>query len=272
MDATHLKLYHGKAHRQQNKADGEAAPLAPGVEELLQPVEEEAGQAAQHQGQNDLNDRLHQHADNTDSAALHSGGHAKGGGEEHQAHRIVNGHYHQQKVGQGAVGLVLPHHHQGGGRGGGGGDGAQSDGGGQADETGVHVVECHQSGVHHGGGDHRLGNTHNDDPVAHTAQLLQPELIPDGKGDKAQGRLGDDIEPGHLLGGVEAQAGNAQSPQAERPQQKSGHQISGDGGQAQLFGGPGHEKSAHQSHRQADKNLRHEHSLLAKLVSTGVKA
>ena len=107
-------------------------------------------------------------------------------------------------------------------------------------------MEDHQGNVHQSGGDHRLADAYHDNPLAHAFQLAQAELISDGKGDEAQGHLGDDVQSGNLLLAVKAQAGQPQGSQTVGPQQKTSDQICRDGGQTQLFCQPGHEQAAHQ--------------------------
>ena len=234
--------------------------LAAGVEVLLHPVQNPSGHAAQDQGQDNLHQRLHQDGDNADRAALQGGGHAEGGGEQHQSHRVVDGHHQQQQFGQGAVGLVLAHHHEGGRRGGSRSDGAQSDGGGKGDQGGVDEMQDDQGNVHKDGGDHRLQNAHGDGLLAHVLELLQAELIADGEGDEAQGHLAHDIQGGHRFRRAKAQAPQAQRTDAVGSQEQARHQIGGDRGQVQLFGQTAHQQAADQRGRQLDQNLRHQKS------------
>ena len=259
MDAAHLELLHGQSRRQQDEADGNGQALAPGVEELLHPVEGHSGRRAQAQREDDFHHGLHQHRHHADGSALQSHGHAEGGGKEDQAHRVVNGHHHQKQPGQGAVGLVLPDHHQRGGGGRGGGNGAQGNGGGNGDDLRPDQVQEDQGQVNQHSGNHRLENAHHDRLPAHGFQLADPELVADGKGDEAQRHLGENIQAFHRLHGGEAQAADLQRSQAEGAQQQSRDQIGGDGGQLQPFGRPGQQQPPDQGGGKTDENF---HSLL----------
>ncbi len=255
MDAAHLELLHGQPHRQQDEADGDGQALAPGVEELLHPVEGHPRQGPQPQGEDDLHHRLHQHRHHADGPAFQRHGHAEGGGEQYQAHRVVNGHHHQKEAGHGAVGLVLPDHHQRGGGGRGGGDGAQGDGGGHGDDLRPDQVQENQRQVQQHRGGHGLEDAHDDGLAAHGFQLAHPELVADGEGDEAQGHLGEDVQALHRLHGGEAQASGAQRAQAEGAQQQTRHQIGGDGGQLQPLGHPGQQQPPDEGGGQADENF-----------------
>ena len=225
------------------------------MEEFLHPEQHPARQRAQAQGEDDLNEGLHQDGEKADGTALQGGGHPEGGGKQHQAHRVVNGYHQQQQPGQGAVRLVLAHHHEGGGGGGGGGNGPQSDGGGDGDEAGVDKMQGDEGGVHQSGGGHGLEYAHGDGLPAHAFELLQAELVADGEGDKAQGHLGDKIQGGHLLGGVEAQREQIQRADAVGAEQEAADQVGGDGGKVELFGQPGQQQAAHQGQGELDQNL-----------------
>ena len=113
-------------------------------------------------------------------------------------------------------------------------------------------MEGNKRRVHQGGGEHRLENAHRDGLTAHGFQLGHPELIADGEGDEAQGRLGDDIQPGHRLRRGEADAGYVQRPQQVGAKQQAADQIGGDGGEVEQLRQAGHEQSAHQ--RQGELN------------------
>ena len=109
---------------------------------------------------------------------------------------------------------------------------------------------CNQGGIHQQRGEHRLDNTHGNGLPAHMPELLQPELISDGKGNKAQSHLGDDVQIGHFLRRVEANIQNVQCADTVGAQKQSGHQIGGHGGKIQLFGQTGHQEPAYQGKRQ----------------------
>ena len=247
-----VKLQHGQAHRQQDKGDGEAHPLGAGVEVFFQSVEGKARHSAQTQGEENLADRLHQDADHVDVAFFQGVGDAEGDREEHQAHGVVDGHHHQEQVGQGAVGLVLLDHHQGCRGSGSRRDGAQGDGRGRRDHVRPDKVEGQQGGVHHQGGDDRLQNADGDGLAAHALELAEPELVADHKGDEAQRHLGDDVERLDLLEGGKADEGQPQPPDQEGPQQQARHQIGGDGGQVNELDGAGHQKSRDQADGQGN--------------------
>ena len=253
MDAADLKLQHAQANGQHDECDADGQTLGTGVEELLHPVQQPAHQGAQDQGQDDLQDGLHHHADDADLAGGQGGGNTEGGGEQQQAHGVVDGHHQHQQPGQGTVGLVLADDHQGGGRGRGGGDGAQNDGAGQGNDVGEREVQADQHDVHHHGGDDGLQDADGDGGGAGGLQLAQPELIADGERDEAQGRLGHDGQALHLLQGVEAQAGDVDGAQHIGADQQTGHQVSRDGGQMDQLGQTGHHQSADQGHSQTNQ-------------------
>ena len=118
----------------------------------FQLVEREARRSAQTQREDDLHHRLHQNTDGVDAALLEGVGNAEGGGEEHEAHGVVDGDHHQQQAGEGAVGLVLLDDHQSGGRGRGCCDSTQRDGRGHGDDVGPDEVQDDQRRIHEGGG------------------------------------------------------------------------------------------------------------------------
>ncbi len=188
-----MELQHGQAHRQHDKSHGNGHTLTSGVKKLLYPVEEPAHQAAQTQGQNDLHDRLHYHSKHADMAVCQSRGDAIGHGEQHQTHRVIDGHHQKQKLCHGAVRLILSDHHQSCGRRRGCGNGAQGDGTGNGENGREKEVQHHQHDVHHNGGDHGLQNANGNGLRAGSPKLAQAELIANGKGDEAQGRLGDNF-------------------------------------------------------------------------------
>ena len=225
----------------------------------LQQVQQVTGNGTQQQGQQDLHERLHYHAEQVHVALLQGIGHTIGGREQHQAHSVVNGDHHQQQVGQGALGLILLYHHQGGSRGRGCGNGTQGNSGRQGQHLGEQQMHPHQGHVHQGGGDHRLGNAHGNGLLAHAPQGAEPELVADDKGDKAQSHLGDYAVALHLLQGAkaDAQAAKAQPPQHKGAQQQPGHQIGRDRRKIYRLGQTGHEQACDQSDRQADKHLFH---------------
>ena len=147
-----VKGDHGQAHRQQHEGHGKAHALGAGVKINFQLVEREARRSAQTQREDDLHHRLHQNTDGVDAALLEGVGNAEGGGEEHEAHGVVDGDHHQQQAGEGAVGLVLLDDHQGGGRGRGCCDSTQRDGRGHGDDVGPDEVQDDQRRIHEGGG------------------------------------------------------------------------------------------------------------------------
>ena len=81
------------------------------------------------------------------------------------------------------------------------------------------------------------------------------ELVADGEGDEAQGHLGDEVQGGHLLGGVKAQREQIQRADAVGAEQEAADQVGGDGGKVELFGQPGQQQAAHQGQGELDQNL-----------------
>ena len=253
VDGADLKMQGTQAHGQQHEAHGQAHTLAPGVEELLGEMEQEAHDRTQSQGQHHLHDGLHGNGQNAHLTVGQGGGDAEGHGEQQQAHSIVDGDHQHQKPGQGTVSLVLPDHHQGGGGGRGGGDGTQSQGAGNGDHIGPQQMQTDEDQVHqHGGGD-GLEDADDDGGLAHGFELTEPELIADGEGDEAQGRLGQHTQGLHLLQGIEAQAGQTKPADAEGAQQQTGHQIGRDSGQMHQLGHSGQQQAAHHCGGETEK-------------------
>ena len=99
-------------------------------------------------------------------------------------------------------------------------------------------MEKQQAQVHKNRGGQSLEDGNHRGLFADVLQLLQPELRSDGEGDEAQGNITDESQLIHKLIGGQTQMGNAQSTQAQRPDQQARHQIAGDvrqvepGGQA----------------------------------------
>ena len=108
-------------------------------------------------------------------------------------------------------------------------------------------------GIHDNGGDHGLQNADDDGAGADGAQLTQAELVAHGKSDEAQGGLAHNAEDVHLVKGVEAQTGDIQPPQEERPEKQPGHQVGRDGGKMQQSGKAGHKQSADQCYGQTNQ-------------------
>ena len=248
MYRTYLELQHAQTGGQHDEGNGQGHTLAAGVEELLRPVQQEAHQAAQAQGQDDLHDRLDDDSQDADLTVGQGGGDAVGHGEQQQTHRIVQGNHQHQQPGHGAVGLVLPHDHHGRGRRGSGGNGTQGNGAGNGDDLREEHVQGDQHDIHHHGGDDGLQDADGDGSHANGLQLAQAEFIAHRERDEAQSRLGDDAQDLHLLQAVEAKAGQLQRAQEVGSQQKSGHQITGNGGKMDQPGHSGQQQATHQRH------------------------
>ena len=253
VDGADLEFQHTHTHRQHDEGDGQRHTLAAGVEEPLHPVEQQPHKAAETHGQENLHDGLNNHGQHADLPVGQCRRNAEGHGEQQQTHGVVQGDHQHQQPGHGAVRLVLTNHHQRGGRGGGGGDGAQGDGAGDGNDVREEQMQQQKYDIHDNGGDHGLQNADDDGAGADGAQLTQTELVAHGKGDEAQGGLADDAENVHLVKGVEAQAGDIQPPQEERPEKQSGHQVGRDGGKMQQSGKAGHKQSADQCYCQTNQ-------------------
>ncbi len=223
------------------------------MEKLLHQMQRKTHQAAQSQGQNDLNDRLSYHGQHADLTSRQRRGDAEGSGEQQQTHRVVNSHNQQKKPGHRAVSLVLAHDHQRSGRGSCGGDGAQGNGGGQGKDMGEEKVQRDEHNVHQRGSQHSLADADEDGLAAGSLQLGQTELIADGKGDEAQSGLGNDLQAFHLLHRVKAQAGDIQSAQQERAQDQAGYQISGNRRQVYQLCKTGEHQAANQTDGQQNQ-------------------
>ena len=199
----------------------------------LQQVQQVTGGSAQRQRERDLQQRLQHHAHGVDTPLLQRVCHAVGCREQHQTHGVVNSDHHQQKLGQRAVCLILLDHHQGGGGCGSGGNRAQRDGRSQRDGVRAGKVQGNKGDIHQRGGDHCLRNAHGHGAATHVLQGAETELVANDEGDKAQRHLCEDAVA--LYGGkaakTEAKTAQPQPPQKERPQQQTGKQISGNGGQ-----------------------------------------
>ena len=258
MDGTDVELDHAQANGQHDECDGDGQTLGTGVEELLHPVQQPAHDAAQHQAQDDLQNGLDDDAQDADLTGGQGGRNAIGGGEQQQAHGVVNGDDQHQQLGQRAVGLVLANDHQGRSGCGGGSDGAQDDGAGQGNDVGEGEVQADQDDVHQSGGQYGLQDADGDGGLAGCPELAQTELIADGECNEAQGSLGDDAQALHLVQGVEAQTGDADRAHNEGTHQQTGHQICGDGGQVQLLGQTGHHQSADHGNCQTNQIGFHE--------------
>ena len=81
-------------------------------------------------------------------------------------------------------------------------------------------------------------------------QLLQPELIADGESDEAQGYIADEAQLFNKVKGGQAQIGDAQGTQAQRPNQYARDQIAGYVRQIEFGGQPGEKQSG--KHGQTD--------------------
>ena len=173
-------------------------------------------------------------------------GNAEGHREQQQAHRIVNGHHQHQQTGQGAIGFILPHHHQGSRRCRGRSNGTQGNGAGKGDHLGEYQVLADQHQIHQNRSQHSLADADGNGGATHSFQLLEPELIADGEGNKAQRRLGKDVHALHLLQRIEAQAGDLQSTQNKGTQQQACHQIGSYCRQMQQLGNAGKHQASHQ--------------------------
>ena len=110
--------------------------------------------------------------------------------------------------------------------------------------VGLHMLRPDEDQVHQQRGDHGLENADDDCGLAHGFELAQAELIADGEGDEAQGRLGQNAQGLHLRQGVEAQAGQTQGADAEGAKQQACHQIGGDSGQMHQLGHAGQHQAA----------------------------
>ena len=99
-------------------------------------------------------------------------------------------------------------------------------------------MQGNKGDIHQRGGDHRLRNAHSHGAATHVLQGAETELVADDEGDEAQRHLCED--PVALHGGkaakTEAETAQAQPPQKEGPQQQTGKQVSGDGGQTHGLG------------------------------------
>ena len=204
----------------------------------LQQVQQVTGGSAQRQRERDLQQRLQHHAHGVDTPLLQRVCHAVGGREQHQTHGVVNSDHHQQKLGQRAVCLILLDHHQGSSGCGSGGDRAQRDGRSQRDGVRAGKVQGNKGDIHQRGGDHRLRNAHGHGAASHVLQGAETELVANDEGDKAQRHLRDNAVALHGGKAVKAEAKTAQPqpPQKEGPQQQTGKQISGNGGQTHGLG------------------------------------
>ena len=215
----------GQGHGQEHKADGHGQTVGVGMEELFQLRQAPAGDGAQDQRGQDLQDGIDHNGIDVHDPAAQRLGNTEGNGEKHQAHRVVQSDDGQQQIGQGALGLVLAHDHQRGGRRGGGGDGAEGDGRGQGQHIRPQEMEDHQGDVHAAGGDHGLENADHQGLLAGLPQLGEAEFVADGEGDEAQGHIGDQAQAVQLLIAGKAEAGHAQRAHKTGADQKTGDQI-----------------------------------------------
>ena len=92
-------------------------------------------------------------------------------------------------------------------------------------------MQGNKGDIHQCGGDHRLRNAHSHGAATHVLQGAEPELVADDEGDKAQRHLCEDAVALHGNKAAKAETAQPQPPQKEGPQQQTGKQVSGDGGQ-----------------------------------------
>ena len=104
-------------------------------------------------------------------------------------------------------------------------------------------MQNQKSHVHKDGGGQCLKNGNDGGLAADVLQLLQPEFIADGEGDEAQGNITDEPQLFHEVKARQAQVGDAQGAQAQRPNQHAGNQIAGHVRQVEFGGQTGQKQS-----------------------------
>jgi hypothetical protein len=95
-------------------------------------------------------------------------------------------------------------------------------------------MQADQHCIYQYSGQYRLKNADGNGFCAGCSQLAEPELIADGKGNKAQRGLGNNFKAVYLLQRIEAKTGDVQSAEAERTDQQTGYQIGGDRRQVEI--------------------------------------
>ena len=228
---------------QEHDSNAHVQAVGVGVEELFEPCQHHAHQRAEAQRKHDLQHRIDQNRDHIHRAGVHGVRDTEGNGEHDQTDRIVERNDRQQKIDQLALRLILPHDHQRRRRSGRRSDGAEDDGLIDADKAREEDAENDQHDIDQQRCSHRLHNADHRRLTAGLAQRTQPELVTDGKRDKAQRNVRDDGELTDRVHRHEAEAVQSESAEAVRADQNAGHQIRRHGRKPQRLEHAGHEKS-----------------------------
>ncbi len=197
---------------------------------------------------------------------FHGLGDTEGDGEDHQADSVIQSDNGQQDVRDRTLGLILTDNHQGGSRGGCRGDGAQGDGHRHGQQIRHDEMQGDQGDIHKDGGNHSLQDTDDGGLLTGLLQGGKAELMTDGKGDETQGHVRDHGQGVHLLRGVEAQAGYAESAQDAGPDQDTGNQVGCDVRQAEFDKKPGHQQAGEQSDCNEQKSLHKGARILSEIL------
>ena len=216
------------------------------MKEDLQLGQQPACGGTQCQRRNDLQQGVEQNGDQIQLAADQRFGNAEADRKHDQAHCVIQCDDGQKKIGHRTLCFILAYYHQRGGRRSSRRNGAQGNRLSRRQLFRQQHVDRQQCGIHQQSGGQGLNNADDGSLVTRGLQVLQTELISDGKGDEAQRHLRDQMQTAYRFSRDQAQTGNMHTPQNIGTDQYTGHQI-----RSYVRQSPQVEYTCHQKSRQS---------------------
>ena len=195
------------------------------MKEDLQLGQQPACGGTQCQRCDDLQQGVEQNGDQIQLAADQRFGNAEADRKHDQAHCVIQCDDGQKEIGHRTLCFILAYYHQRGGRRSSRRNGAQGNRLSRRQLFRQQHVDRQQCGIHQQSGGQGLNNADDGSLVARGLQVLQTELISDGKGDEAQRHLRDQMQTAYRFSRDQAQTGNMHTPQNIGTDQYTGHQI-----------------------------------------------
>ena len=99
-------------HREEHEGDDEGKAVGTRMEQLFHLRKNIAGDRAENEGENDLDQRVHHNGNNINGAAVDRLGNAEGNRKNDQSHGVIQRNDGQKQVGKRAACLILTNHHK----------------------------------------------------------------------------------------------------------------------------------------------------------------
>lgn len=252
-DRADFKLEGGEGNSENNEADDKGHTVSVGMEEFFDGVKNITHNSAENERADNLDHRLNDDGDNIHSAHEEGAGNAESNCEADETHSIVKGDDGEKNIGDGTLCLVLADDHQCCGGSGGACDSAEGDGGREGEGLGESKVKTDHGSLNEDNGANAFADGHNNSLLAGFFELAEGELIADGKGYEAQGKVAYHTEGMDGLVAGEAEAFNAKSAKKERTDKNTGNQIGCDIGEFEHIHNAGHQKTCDKSNRDGEQ-------------------